>query len=394
MNFIIEKTKFASNKLKIYLCLIYLFVLNTLITILKFFFKMYSNLIRKIRENLFKLINLVCLIFLIYNAIDMTIDFLQFDYEYSLNMDYNNDDIDLMPISVCTESNTLLNRGKVVNAFDINLIKTKYENDSFNYLYPVTYEVKKFPDIHHDCNLESNHIGSEFYYMEMKGISKWYLNFCNNKFYQYYERLIFSEMSFDELNALILNSNELFSCSAKVHFNNNTKIESNRTIDNCFDKYLVKKTIKADKEFGVCYTFFDKNYGISLENEDHINISINFLKQNEIIKNNKREYHERYLELYSKNYFRLFIFLEKQNKNKGNIIEFNRSPSDITMNIITETNELLSTPYMDFCQQSGNYFMAISFMVYIYYQGYFQNLSAEGVYSKIPPALPISVAWL
>ena len=27
------------------------------------------------------------------------------------------------------------------------------------------------------------------------------------------------------------------------------------------------------------------------------------------------------------------------------------------MNIITETNELLSTPYMDFCQQSGNYCM-------------------------------------
>ena len=364
MNFIIEKVIFALNKFKLYLSIIYFFILNTLITIVKIIFKIYSKLIRKIRENLFKLISLVCLIFLIYNAIDMTIDFLQFDYEYSLIMNYNKDGIDLMPISVCTESNTLLNRRKVINSFDIDLIQTKYENDAFNYLYPVTYEVKKFPDIHHDCNLKSNHlhIASEFYYMEMKGILKWYLNLCNNRFYQYYERLIFAEMSFDELEALTFESNELFGCSAKVHFKNITNIESNRSLDNCFGKYSVKKTIKANKEFGVCYTFFDKNYGILLETEDFINISIKFLKQQDFIKdNNKRinidisgRYKQNYLELYSKNYFRLFIFLEKENKVKGNIIELNRSPSDITMNIITETNELLSTPYMDICQQSGN----------------------------------------
>ena len=283
MNIIIEQAIIAFNKFKIYSRFIYSFILNTIIAILKFILKKYSKLIRKLKENLFKLINLVCLIFLIYNAIDMTIDFLHFNYDYSLIMDYNTEGIDLMPINVCTESNTLLNRRKVVNSFDINLIKTKYENDAFNYLYPVTPYEKQFPDINQDCNLERNDLLTWIDGMEKKGILKWYLNLCNNRFYQYYEKLIFAEMSFDELDALTLNSNELFSCSAKLHFNNNTRIESNRTIDYCFDKYSVKKTIKANKEFGVCYTFFDKNYGILLETEDYINISINFLKQNELI---------------------------------------------------------------------------------------------------------------
>ena len=94
---------------------------------------------------------------------------------------------------------------------------------------------------------------------------------------------------------------------------------------------------------------------------------MNTTKQRDFIRN--KNFNEDYIEIYSKYYFRLFIFLEKQNKVKGNVIELNRSPSDITMNIITETNELLSTPYMDFCQQSGNhsifnfYYRTIPFVV-------------------------------
>ena len=299
-----------------------------------------------------KLVNLVCLIILIYNAIDMTIDFLKFDYEYKLFVDYNKDGIDLMPISVCTESDVLFDKRKVIKNLDIDLIHTQYENDAFNYFY--YYPAKMFPNNDQDCQLSDDRNFQYFVWPEMKshGSWKWIWNLCTNRFYQNYQKMVFDEMSFDELNALTFAAKELFSCSAKVHYKENTNIKANDSIDNCFDKYSVKKSIKVNKEFGVCYTFFDKNYRILLETEDYIKISINIQKQKEFIRN--KHFNEEYLGIYSKNYFRLFLFLEKQNKVKGNVIELNRSPSDITMNIITETNELLSTPYMDFCVQQGN----------------------------------------
>ena len=353
----------------------YLFIFNILKCIRKCFLKICSKLIiRNKMEYLIKLVNLVCLIILIYNAIDMTIDFLKFDYEYKLFVDYNKDGIDLLPISVCTESHVLFGKRKVINNFDINLIHTKYENDAFNYIYDWTSiydyigrndlsgeeienKLHAFPDIHQDCNMNEKFQSRKWKEMKMYGSWKWMLNFCKNRFYQSYENMVFDEMSFDELNALTFESNELFSCSANVHNKDNTTIEANHTIDNCFDKYSVKKSIKANKEFGVCYTFFDKNNRILLGTEDYINISLNLQKQKEFIKN--KHFNVEYIGIYSKYYFRLFIFLEKQNKVKGNVIELNRSPSDITMNIITETNELLSTPYMDFCKESGNYLIFI-----------------------------------
>ena len=348
-NIIIGKVKNILKTLKICLCLIYLLLLNTLIFIRKLLSKIYSILINKNRkENLIKFINFVCLLFLIYNAIDMTIDFLQFDYEYKLIADYNKNGIDLQPISVCTETDVIFNKRKVISNFDIQIDIVKYEKDASNY-YNRFPKKKKFPKINEECELKSDWIIFEWDKMKSFSKEKWLLNLCTNRFFQDYQRMIFDEMSLDELNALTFESNELFSCSAKVHLKNNITKESNNNIDNCFDKYSVKKTIKANKKFGVCYTFFDKNYQISIKTDDFIKISINFQKQKEFIKNKPLNYD--YLGIYSKYYFRLFLFIDHSNKVKGNIIELNRSPSDITMNIITETNELLSTPYMDFCQQ-------------------------------------------
>ena len=244
LNIIIEKEKIALNYLKIYFCLIYLFILNTLKAMRKYLLKIYSKLIvLKRKKNLIKLTNLVCLIILIYNAIDMTIDFLQFDYEYKLFIDYNNDGIDLTPISVCTESDVLFDKRKVINNFDINLIYIKYENDAFNYIHRFTaksdvfgrgkHSDRKilknvFPDIHQDCNLDGNRKFRSFKWDEMKlyGSWKWMLNLCNNRFFQEFQRRIFDEMSFDELNALTIESNELFNCSAKVHFKTIQQLKS------------------------------------------------------------------------------------------------------------------------------------------------------------------------
>ena len=310
-----EISKYILHKLKTCLCLIYLFILEKL-TIMRIILQKFYSKLRK--ENLIKLTNLICLIFLIYNAVDMTIDFLQFDYEYNLIVDFNKNGIDLTPINVCTESNTLLNRRKVINNFDIDLMYNKYESDAKVYLFPPSNLPRKFPNIHRDCDLMRNKLVRQWREMEVQGNLKWYFNLCLNRFYQHYERFIFAELNFDELNALTFESNELFGFSAKLHSRNKTTIEANKSIDNFSDKYSVKKSIKANKEFGICYTFFDNNHDnkeIFFEIEDFINISLNFQKQKQFIVDNNKEitkdflgkYDKHYLELYSNNYFRLFI---------------------------------------------------------------------------------------
>ena len=273
-----EISKYILHKLKTCLCLIYLFILEKL-TIMRIILQKFYSKLRK--EDLIKLTNSVCLIILIYNAVDMTIDFLQFDYEYNLIVDFNKNGIDLTPINVCTESNTLLKRRKVINNFNIDSLYNKYESDARKYLFPPGDSPRKFPIIHRDCGLNRNKLVRQWREMEVQGNLKWYFNLCLNRFYQHYERFIFAELNFDELNALTFESNELFGFSAKLHSRNKTTIEANKSIDNFSDKYSVRKSIKANKEFGICYTFFDNKYNYSeifFEIEDFINISLNFQK--------------------------------------------------------------------------------------------------------------------
>ena len=57
--------------------------------------------------------------FLFYNAIDMTFDYLRFEFSYKLIVDDNKDGFDLPEISVCTENNVVFAKTKVIQYFGV-----------------------------------------------------------------------------------------------------------------------------------------------------------------------------------------------------------------------------------------------------------------------------------
>ena len=91
-------------------------------------------------------------------------------------------------------------------------------------------------------------------------------------FYRPYEKRIFESLSFDEMKNLTISANELFKCSAKLHFRYES-FDSNATIiENCFQSFDVLESIYGN-DFGICYTFFAKNYSIFLKDDDYIKLS-------------------------------------------------------------------------------------------------------------------------
>ena len=88
-------------------------------------------------------------------------------------------------------------------------------------------------------------------------------------------RIGFNDLIFDEMKNLTISANELFNCSAKLHFRNESFVSNATIIENCFDRFEVLQSIYGN-EFGICYTFFAKNYSIFLKDDDYIEFHINY----------------------------------------------------------------------------------------------------------------------
>src|SRR5215469_14615362 len=86
---------------------------------------------------------------------------------------------------------------------------------------------------------------------------------------------VFRDLSFNEMKSLTNSPKELFKCSANIHFKNES-LESNSTqITDCFHRFEVLQSIYGN-DFGICYTFFAKNYSILLKDNDFIQFVISY----------------------------------------------------------------------------------------------------------------------
>ena len=288
--------------------------------------------------NRLSIIQVICISFMIYNAFVLISEYLKFGYELKLIFSNNNRGIDLPAISVCTESNVLFDRRKVIQYFDLSREYSELEN-GFN--GTKNCKPKNRGKYAHD-NL-------------------WSLRFC---FLRYnddkinelriflikYELMIFEHLSYEQMIAFIISSDELFECSASLHYMNQT-IESNATIiEKCSERFRISRDIYANNDFGICYKFFDNNYGINIKNDDIIVIKIKYETQNKFMFNvvNLPKLEE---------FFSLYYFSDDNTyhlQNKDNAIELRHEyglKSDLLFK--TVTLEMLSTPYMEFCQQKG-----------------------------------------
>ena len=174
-------------------------------------------------------------------------------------------------------------------------------------------------------------------------------DYCINRLFRDIENRTINEMSFYEMNSLILKPNQLFVCSAKIHFKN----ESNEKIlDNCFDRFEVSKNIDGNNDFGICYTFFAKNYRILLKDKDLIGITIKYREQKKFIFNNQFNIFLGYL--YNDRYFTWFLLIKDQNKFAiETAFEINKVGIEANIAIEETFINLLSKPYMEYCELYG-----------------------------------------
>ena len=305
-----------------------------------------------IKESFKKLIlfilNAICFLVLLYNAIDMTFDYLRFNYSYKLIVDDNKEGFDLPEISVCTENNILFAKTKVIQNFKIDKEWQTYR-----------LEVKQFYEKIGSGEIEEKCINElENYYLEDNQLAeslKWRIKFCSDKFFILYKRIIFDKMSFYEMNSMTVNTNELFDCSTNIGFKHQF-IDPNVTyIDNCFDRFSTLKSIYVNKDFGVCYTFFSDNNKIILKDNDQINIKIKFETQKDfMIVDRSIDYMNIYMN--SLRYFVWYVMVsDRHSSNRETAIELNKVGFDARISFEMTSIELLSTPYMDYCVINGNY---------------------------------------
>ena len=301
-----------------------------------------ENIVFKQFKKLIVLIlNSICLLVLCYKAFDMTFDYLRFEFTFKLIVDDNKKGFDLPDISVCTENTILFSKNKVIQYFDV-------ENDWQTY----RREVKKLYEPNEKKVVKEICIkGLQDYDVKIINqgdSSKWRINFCSNKYFIQYKRMLFNEISFYEMNSMTFNANELFDCSPRIRF------ESNVTyIDNCFDRFRVLKSIYVNEDFGICYTFFGLNRQIFMR--DHINIIINFEIQKDFMIVN-RSIDKFTIHMNSLRYFIWYVMVsDRHSTNRETAIELNKVGFDARISFEMTSIELLSTPYMDYCVKNGNY---------------------------------------
>ena len=186
---------------------------------------------------------------MIYNAFVLISEYLKFGYELKLIFSNNNRGIDLPAISVCTESNVLFDRRKVIQYFGLSREYSEFE---------ITVE-KEYSINIEKCKSrlgKTLHIDSDYILKCLKN----YYGIKSEKMRNFlikYEP-IFEHLSYDQLIAFTLSSDELFECSASLHYKNQT-IESNATIiENCFERFRISRDIYANNDFGICYKFLTK----------------------------------------------------------------------------------------------------------------------------------------
>ena len=273
---------------------------------------LYFGIRRKLlRKTIFlAFVKCLCFVMILIQSIQMTIDFLKFSYNYDLNVIDIKNGFDFPSISLCTESNVFFSKEKVIKYFNLKTefdfyVKNIYEIYNLKYIIcnNGTLNKRSFWDLSQyiprkiECRLFNR---EKFYH--------------HNIFFQKYEKIIFDEFSFGQMQSLTITANELFKCSANIHFVN----QSFRSIDNCFDYFDIKQNIYANNDFGICFSFFEKNYSILIKEKDNIKITLKYDKASDLIANGlilksfEIENHIRLTrdyQIYDIDYFRLYLLV-------------------------------------------------------------------------------------
>src|ERR1700754_2256671 len=85
--------------------------------------------VHRLRYRLLVSIQVICFSLLVYNGFDLISDYLNFDYNYKLDVLDNDFGADYPGISVCTERNTLFDRTKIIDKFNLTQQYQKFQDN-------------------------------------------------------------------------------------------------------------------------------------------------------------------------------------------------------------------------------------------------------------------------
>ena len=319
-------------------------------------------------NNLLIVVKLFCLIILLKSGFDVTSDYLSYPFEYKLIVLDSKYGFDFPSISVCTENNVLFDKRKIIEHFGLHTQWKEYEKILF----------EEFTQIINACNetFEDYRRNPNEFLKAHNYDFICYININSSKlFVNKIENLININLHFDEMLSLTINTNELFDCSANIHFRNESFDSNANKIDNCFDYFDALKSIYANKDFGICFEFFAKNYSFYLKDNDYIDIIVKYSAQNNLFINAFQDMNYRFLDIMSKGryynpikyelhlyfdkYFGLYLFVDPKTRhishNRDIAFKSTQKSLNAELKLTKSSVKLLGKPYMNECVNYGKF---------------------------------------
>ena len=264
-----------------------------------------------VKENVFKLlkkhyilwfVKSLCFLFLFFHSFQLTFEYLSFEYNYKLIVSDYKQGIDFPVISVCTDNSVFF--------FDDQKVLQKFK---------VSEKVK-----------ENHHAKFDFWSEKIVTIK-------NN-------------FTFESMLGLTVEADQFIECYGHFHFYDDPKPAN---IENCSESLQIMKSIYGNQDFGICYKIVSKNRNIYLKDNDFFQIKIKLLKQFSSLRVFSIDYERMSF------YPVMYLSIDDNNRNRfesrdSSIILSMKSSSEIK---IRKTSlQLLSTPYMEECNNEGKFF--------------------------------------
>ena len=124
--------------------------------IIKIFMRYFKKLYNVFNGHyLMIMVNLICLFILIFNLIDMTMDYLKFKYYYKLNFDDKNQEFILPQISLCTDEEVMFDKEKFLIYFSIENEYENYKNIFNSIKYTFGLQRETLDKIREKCGIKS-----------------------------------------------------------------------------------------------------------------------------------------------------------------------------------------------------------------------------------------------
>ena len=202
------------------------------------------------------ILRLMCFIVLIYQAWNLTVDYLRFPSNVKLEdiNDYNY--YKLPAIQVCTENDFIFNRNKIDSKFDIfRAFEMNFNKSAKQYME----EICKFDNIC-DKTAKDEQLKLFKFIYEQTFVSELYKNY--------------SQIFKNNVLELTINSNDFIEC--KVHFESDSGI---KFVKSCEEYSPIIESLHGE-EFGICFSYFNdkhlsKNNELILKDKDYIEFRIN-----------------------------------------------------------------------------------------------------------------------